>query len=157
MKPALKIVPRSPCAISNVLDCLGDKWSLLIVRDLIFYEKHEYKEFLASPEAIATNILSDRLRKLLSHDVVAECVHPENKSRKFYYLTKKGKDLLPLLVEMVLWADNHLPASEIMKPVASAIKRNRRKCLAQIISKTTEWERINLQTRSKTHVASSSK
>ncbi|MBC7996455.1 MAG: helix-turn-helix transcriptional regulator [Leptolyngbya sp.] len=144
MKPALKLVPRSPCAISNVLDCLGDKWSLLIVRDLIFYEKHEYKEFLASPESIATNILSDRLRKLLSYGIVAECIHPESKSRKFYYLTEKGKGLLPILVEMVIWADRNLPASEIMKPVATAIERNRKNFLVEIISKTTEWEMLNL-------------
>ena len=146
MKPTLKPVPRSLCAISNVLDCLGDKWSLLIVRDLIFYEKHEYREFLASPESIATNILSDRLRKLLSYGIVNECIHPENKSRKFYYLSKKGKELLPMLVEMVIWADNNLPESEVMKPTAMAIKLNRKKFLAGIISKTTEWERTNLGT-----------
>ncbi len=141
--------PRSACAISNVLDCLGDKWSLLIIRDLIFYEKHEYREFLASPECIATNILSSRLKKLLYHDIVAERVHPDVRTRKFYYLTEKGKELLPLLVEMVIWADKHLPASDVMKPIASQIKRNRNQLSVKILARTTEWEEKHVEQKPK--------
>lgn len=94
---------RSPCVIGNVLDVFGDRWTLLLIRDLLFSGKHEYKEFLASPEKIATNILADRLKRLAACGIIDEVSHPSNKSRKLYYLTTRGKDLLPMLVEMIRW------------------------------------------------------
>jgi DNA-binding HxlR family transcriptional regulator len=131
---------RSPCPISNVLDWLGDKWSLLIVRDVLFYGKHEYKEFLASPESIATNILADRLKRLTACGVLGELTHPENRSRKLYYVTESGKALLPILGEMVLWADAYMPPNEIIKQLATSIKANPAAVKAKMLAAASEWE-----------------
>ncbi len=95
---------RSDCPINYALESLGDKWTLLVVRDLVFEGKKFYKEFLASKEGIATNILSDRLKRLESQGIVASEVYEQQKTQKVYSLTNKGKDLIPLLVESILWS-----------------------------------------------------
>jgi DNA-binding HxlR family transcriptional regulator len=136
---------RSECVFSNFLDLLGDKWTLLIVRDLMFFGKHEYKEFLASPESIATNILSDRLKKLVAANIVDERVHPENKSRKFYYLTGKGKALLPTLIEMAKWGAVYFPDLERMQGVYARLRANPQdKLRAEVLKKLSAWELENL-------------
>ena len=143
-----KSSPRSPCAISNVLDIFGDKWTLLVVRDLIFHGKHEYKEFLSSPEGIATNILSDRLKRLLKAGVVEEIAHPENKSRKLYYLTKKGKALLPVLKEMLLWGEKFLPErTEVMKPVYARLASDGDSFGREILRQLRAWEKEYLPSK----------
>jgi len=136
---------RSECVFSNFLDLLGDKWTLLIIRDLMFFEKHEYREFLSSPESIATNILSDRLKKLVVANVIAERVHPENRSRKFYYLTTKGKELLPIMIEMAKWGAVHFPELERMQGVYEKLRANTsEKLCAQVLKKLSAWEKENL-------------
>ncbi|MEN0003513.1 MAG: helix-turn-helix domain-containing protein [Bacteroidota bacterium] len=102
-----KNIPRSDCPISFALDFLGDKWSLLVIRDLIFDGKRFYKEFLQSKEGIATNILSDRLKKLEQAGLVTSKVYEKLKTQKVYSLTQKGKDLIPVLVEIILWSAKH--------------------------------------------------
>jgi DNA-binding HxlR family transcriptional regulator len=133
--------PRSPCVFSNVLDIFGDRWTLLIIRDLMFFGKHEYKEFLASPEAIATNILASRLQKLLSVGIIAEIPHPENKSRKLYYLTRSGKDLLPVLIEMAKWGEMHLPEVEVMRTVFERMRKNPKAQIKSILRDLRNWEK----------------
>lgn len=135
--------PRSPCVISNVLDIVGDRWTLLIVRDLIFHGKHEYKEFLASPEAIATNILSDRLKRLVKAGMVNELSYPSNRSRKLYYLTAKGKALMPILIEMISWGDVYLPELKEMKPLFDRVRKDRKAFAAQIMQSLEKWETEN--------------
>jgi DNA-binding HxlR family transcriptional regulator len=130
-----------------MLDLIGDKWSLLIVRDILMYDKHEYKEFLSSPEAIATNILADRLKKLVKEGVLGVIPHPENKSRKLYYALKPAKDLLPVLGEMVVWADKHLPIADRMRPVAQTIRDNPAVLRRQILAASAEWEEKFLSSR----------
>jgi DNA-binding HxlR family transcriptional regulator len=139
-----KSAPRSECVFSNILDVLGDKWTLLIIRDLFFWNKHEFKDFLASPEAIATNILSDRLKKLLSSKIIAEQVHPENKSRKLYYLTEKGKDLLPILVEMAKWGTEYFPELPAMQSLYRRIKEDPKGLTRRALKATAEWEQQNI-------------
>ncbi len=139
--------PRSECVISNVLEVLGDKWTLLVVRDLLFFNKHEYKDFLCSPEAIATNILSERLKRLLSAGVIAEKVHPENKSRKFYYLTAKGKNLLPVLIEMAKWGMIYFPDLNAMQELYSQIANDESKLKTEILASIEEWENNHLLPR----------
>ena len=95
---------RSDCPISYALDFFGDKWTFLIIRDLAFEGKKFYSDFLSSKEGIATNILSDRLKKLEQNGVVEKSVYPELKTKKVYALTEKGKQLIPVLVEMILWS-----------------------------------------------------
>ncbi len=101
---------RSDCPISFSLDMLGDKWTLLILRDLMFAGKATYSEFLQSAEKVATNILADRLATLESQGFISKKVAPDKKSKFIYRLTDKGLDLLPLLVEVTLWGAKHSPA-----------------------------------------------
>jgi DNA-binding HxlR family transcriptional regulator len=86
---------------------LGDRWSLLIIRDMMVRGSRTYKEFLESWEGIATNILTDRLRKLEAHGIITTERDPSDGRRLIYLLTDKGIDLAPVLTEMVLWAAAH--------------------------------------------------
>ena len=98
---------RSNCPISSALDLIGDKWSLLIIRDLMFRSKQTYKDFTLSNETIATNILADRLVKLEAHGLITKGKTPGNKKTNLYSLTTKGLDLMPLLAEYILWSDKY--------------------------------------------------
>jgi len=102
--------PRSTCPISFSLDVLGDKWMLLILRDMVFAGKSTYGEFLQSPEKMATNILADRLATLDSQGFVTKQVAADKKSKFTYRLTEKGLDLIPLLGEIILWGAKYSPA-----------------------------------------------
>jgi DNA-binding HxlR family transcriptional regulator len=93
---------RSHCPINFTLELVGDSWSLLIVRDIMFERKRRYKDFLESPEGIATNILADRLAKLERYGIIEKLCDE-------YYLTRKGLDLLPVLTEMIGWGSRHDP------------------------------------------------
>ena len=96
-----QIVYRSQCPISTALDIFGDKWTLLVVRDLLFNEKKTYGEFLDSEEKIATNILADRLALLEMAGIISREKHPDSKLKILYKLTDKGIDLIPVLVEVI--------------------------------------------------------
>ena len=100
-------VCRSHCPINFVLETFGDKWTLLIVRDLMFKGKRTYGEFLESDEKISTNILADRLKRLEEHEIVQKTVAPDNRSKLIYSLTPKGKDLLPVMLEITAWSAKH--------------------------------------------------
>lgn len=94
---------RSGCPISCSLDLLGDKWSLLIVRDMVFVGKRYFKEFLSSDEGIASNILADRLQRLEATGIITKRSDPDSGRQVLYSLTEKGIGLIPLLVELVCW------------------------------------------------------
>ncbi len=98
---------RSPCPISNVLDLFGDKWSLLIVRD-IFLGKTRYSDFAQSPEHIPTNILASRLKQLERAGIIEKIAYCHKPLRYQYRLTAKGRDLMPCLDAMVEWALKHI-------------------------------------------------
>lgn len=118
-----KVKRRSDCPINYVLEIFGDKWAFLIIRDLIFKDKSHYNEFLQSEEKIATNILADRLLLLEESGIIIKKGDPSHGSKWIYSLSKKGMDLLPLLVEMIIWSakhDKHTAADK--KFVAEAIK-----------------------------------
>ena len=102
-----KIDFRSQCPISTALDIFGDKWSLLILRDLIFNNKNTYGEFLRTDEKIATNILADRLATLEAAGIISKHDHPESKVKVLYKLTEKGIDLIPVLVEIIVWSEKY--------------------------------------------------
>ncbi len=105
-----EIKPRSLCPVSHSLDVLGDKWTLLILRDIVFKDKSTYGAFLQSEEKIATNILADRLAMLESEGLVSKAVAADKKSKFTYRLTEKGIDLVPVLVELTLWGSKYNPA-----------------------------------------------
>lgn len=136
--------PRSECVICNVLELFGDKWTLLIIRDLFFFNKHEFKEFLASPEAIATNVLTDRLKRLLAAGVIAELRCPENRSRKFYFLTEKGKDLFPVLAEMAKWGAKYLPDLPAMQDLYRRLRTEPDLLRLELFALINEWETAHL-------------
>lgn len=100
---------RSTCPVSTSLDVLGDKWTLLILRDMLFAGKSTYGQFLQSEEKIATNILADRLAVLESQGILSKAVAADKKSKFTYRLTEKGVDIVPLIVELVLWGAKHCP------------------------------------------------
>jgi len=97
------------CPITFALDIFGDKWSLIILRDILFKEKKYYGEFLGSAEKISTNILASRLLKLESEGLISKTRDPDNLSKYIYQLTDKGKDLLPLMLDMIEWSVKYNP------------------------------------------------
>src|SRR6266566_329315 len=98
---------RSGCPLNASVEILGDRWSLLIIRDMMLRGFRSFKEFLESYERIATNILADRLRKLEAYGIISTARDPSDGRRLIYSLTAKGIDLAPVLAEMVLWAAAH--------------------------------------------------
>ncbi len=100
-------LPRSGCPIGIALDTVGDAWSLLIVRDLMFKDKQTYNDFLQGGEGIASNILADRLRRLEAADIVEKRRDAADARSFVYRLTAKGIDLAPVLVELVIWSARH--------------------------------------------------
>lgn len=127
-----KIKKRSFCGISSALDILGDKWSLLIIRDILFDKKNTYGDFLNSDEKIATNILADRLIKLELDGILVKQGHPDSKAKYLYKLTPKGIDLMPVLMEIVVWSDKYLEISERGKSFAKHIKKDREGLIKKI-------------------------
>ncbi|WP_434111329.1 winged helix-turn-helix transcriptional regulator [Methylocaldum sp. GT1TLB] len=101
---------RSQCPVAASLDLLGDKWSLVIVRDLMI-GKRKYKDFQDSPESIPTNILANRLRKLEGDGIIEKRPYQEKPVRYEYALTRKGADLLPVLQQLALWGHKHIQGS----------------------------------------------
>ena len=98
---------RSGCPLNASVEMLGDRWSLLIIRDIMVRGYRTFKEFLSSDERIATNILADRLRRLESYGIITSQPDPSDGRKLHYILTAKGMDLAPVLTEMVLWAAAH--------------------------------------------------
>jgi DNA-binding HxlR family transcriptional regulator len=98
---------RSDCPISFSLDMFGDKWSLLIVRDVLFAGKQTFNEFLRSDEGIARNILADRLIQLEEKGILAKRGHPTDGRKDLYKLTEKGLDLIPIILDMSAWGNKH--------------------------------------------------
>ena len=98
---------RSGCPLNASVEMLGDRWSLLIIRDMMLRGARTYKELLEGYEGIATNILADRLRRLVAHGIISTKPDPSDGRKLIYLLTSKGIDLAPVLTEMVLWAAAH--------------------------------------------------
>jgi DNA-binding HxlR family transcriptional regulator len=100
---------RSDCPINFSLETFGDMWSLLIVRDIVYFGKKTYGEFLDSDEHIATNILASRLYQLEQKGILAKTRCETDKRKEIYILTEKGLDLIPILLEMANWGAHHDP------------------------------------------------
>ena len=98
---------RSDCPISCVLDLIGDKWTLLVLRDMMFFNKRQFFEFLESPEKISTNILTDRLHKLEQSGVIAKEPYSSHRYRFAYHVTETGLELKPILTEIGKWGLKH--------------------------------------------------
>lgn len=116
---------RSECPISCSLEIFGDKWSLLIIRDMMFFNKSTYGDFLKSAEGIATNILASRLQGLEENKLIEKLEHPDSKAKVLYKLTQKAIDLLPIMVEIHLWAEKYLDISVEIKAMLKEAKNGK--------------------------------
>lgn len=116
---------RSQCPISCSLDIFGDKWSLLIIRDMMFANKSTYGDFLKSAEGIATNILASRLQSLEDNKLIEKLEHPDSKAKVLYKLTQKAIDLLPIIVEVHLWAEKYFDIPADLKVMIKEAKKDK--------------------------------
>jgi DNA-binding HxlR family transcriptional regulator len=102
-----KVTPRSGCPVAISLDTIGDRWSLLIIRDMMVRGYRSFKQFQESGEGIATNILADRLQKLMAAGIIGAEVDEIDARRLNYRLTDKGIELAPMLLELLIWGARH--------------------------------------------------
>ena len=133
-----RITGRSRCPISTTLDILGDKWTLLIIRDLMLTGKRTYSEFLQSEEKIATNILADRLLILEKSGIIEKKAFPGNKVKNLYQLTPKGIDLMPVLFEIILWGDKYFEIPERVHRLAEEIRKDRNGMIKEVSRRLAE-------------------
>jgi DNA-binding HxlR family transcriptional regulator len=103
---------RSGCPINLTLEVIGDKWSLLILRDMMFGRKRHFRELMRSEEGISSNILADRLKRLVEQGLLTKADDPSHKQKGIYSLTEQGIELLPVLAQMAVWGRKYLPVSE---------------------------------------------
>lgn len=108
---------RSTCPISTALELVGDRWTLLVIRDLVFAHKRHFREFLQSEEAISSNVLADRLDSLVQSGIVRKTADPTHAQKAVYSLTAKGVDLLPLLSAMSAWSQKYYPTTRRVEAV----------------------------------------
>lgn len=115
---------RSGCPINLALEVIGDKWSLLIIRDMIFGNRRHFREFLTqSLEGIASNILADRLKRLTDQGIITRAEDPTHRQKTIYSLTEKGIDLLPILAEMSAWGLKYQPVTEELSIRAQLLQK----------------------------------
>lgn len=126
---------RSGCPISIALETLGDAWSLLIVRDLMFKERRTFNEFLNAEERIASNILADRLQRLEANKIVTKRRDPIDARRIVYRLTEKGIALAPVLIELVVWSAHHA-RTDAPPSVVEEMAADPKACIARL---RMEW------------------
>ena len=128
--------PRSRCPLNASVEILGDRWSLLIIRDMMLRGAKTFKDFLKCDEGIATNILAGRLRKLVDYGILTVRADPSDGRTRIYRLSDKGIDLAPVLTEMVLWAAAHEDVGN--QELARLMNQDKRKFIAGIIRRWAE-------------------
>jgi DNA-binding HxlR family transcriptional regulator len=126
---------RSGCPLNASVEMLGDRWSLLIIRDMMLLGYRSFKQFLNSHERIATNILANRLRRLENYGIITSSPDPSDGRKLIYSLTKKGQDLAPVLTEMVLWAAAHEETGN--QALVRLMRKDKAKFLAEIRKRWT--------------------
>ncbi|WP_206997236.1 winged helix-turn-helix transcriptional regulator [Trinickia mobilis] len=133
MKTTYKEV-RSHCPVTYALEIFGDRWSLLIVRDIVFAGKKTYGEFLKSEEGFATNILASRLACLEEQGILSKAPSSADRRKDFYTLTEKGLDLIPILLNIILWSAKHDSKSDMRrrKEFAARLNRNAQKVSEEV-------------------------
>lgn len=135
---------RSDCPISSSLDIFGDKWSLLIVRDLMLYKSRTYGDFTKSAERIATNILANRLQMLENNGIIIKLPYPDNKLKGLYRLSPKGVDLIPALIEIALWGGKNISNTDDGSPFLKEVKKNKTKFLKKIMDELLQANETNI-------------
>lgn len=122
-RPAEDADHRSYCPINLSLEIFGDRWTLLVLRDMMFGNKRHFRDFLQSDELIASNILAARLKLLLEHGIVTKADDPTHKQKAIYSLTEKGIALLPIIVQIGAWGSRHVPVAKKLDARARAFIR----------------------------------
>jgi len=125
---------RSHCPINFALETFGDKWTLLVIRDLLFKGKRYYSDFLESGEGISTNILADRLKALETSGLIQKRVDPNKRSKMIYSLTEKGLGLLPVMLEITAWSKQYDSLSNAPDEFMQAFKQDKDALAAQILA-----------------------
>jgi DNA-binding HxlR family transcriptional regulator len=138
------IEKRSGCPISSSLDIFGDKWSLLIVRDLMLHKTRTYGDFTKSAEKIATNILANRLLVLEENGIIVKQPYPDNKVKGLYKLSQKGIDLIPAVIEIALWGGKYQCNSEEDSPFLKEVKKNKTKFLKNMMDKLLADDEVKM-------------
>jgi DNA-binding HxlR family transcriptional regulator len=128
---------RSHCPVNFALEVIGDSWSLLIVRDIVFWGKNTYGEFMNSAEHIATNVLASRLAHLEDKGILVKKPHPTDKRKEVYELTEQGLDLIPVLLEMCGWSSTYDPLTEAPKDFVAQVYANR-EAMFKLIRETVQ-------------------
>lgn len=126
-----EIIPRSECPLSYSLDLFGDRWTLLILRDMIFFGRCSYSEFLHSYEKIASNVLSERLQTLQANGFIKKHTAPSKKSKFIYTLTDKAIALIPAITEIILWGDQYSPY-RMPAILSEMLKKNKEKTICAL-------------------------
>lgn len=129
---------RSGCPINLSLEVFGDKWTLLILRDMMFGGKRHFRELLRSEEGISSNILADRLRKLVEEGMITRADDPTHKQKAIYSLTEKAIALVPVFVQLGVWGSRYLPASEELSVSARVLEEGGPKMWEQFMSELRE-------------------
>jgi DNA-binding HxlR family transcriptional regulator len=124
---------QSGCPIAFTLDVIGDKWTLLIIRDMIFKGRRYFGEFLEANEKIATNILTDRLKKLEDSEIITKTQDPEHQKKYIYELTPKGVGLIPVILEVILWGTKNDPNTTTPKELFRRLNKDKSKFTQEII------------------------
>jgi DNA-binding HxlR family transcriptional regulator len=124
------------------MEIFGDRWTFLIVRDLMFKGKHYYGEFLLSEEKIATNTLADRLSMLENNGIISKSSDPSHKQKIMYSLTKKGIDLVPVLVEFIMWSAKYDENSAVEMKFVKSVKRDKVGVISKITNSLVEELRV---------------
>jgi DNA-binding HxlR family transcriptional regulator len=124
--------PRSHCPISYGLDIVGDRWTLLVLRDLIIVGRRHFREFLAADEGIASNILTARLKQLEACGILSRRPDPDDARQVIYEPTPKGLDLLPVMLELARWGATYDPKTAAPKELVRQIETERQKVIRRI-------------------------
>ncbi|TDF94811.1 transcriptional regulator [Paenibacillus piri] len=120
---------KSRCPINFSLETIGDNWSMLIVRDIVYFGKKTFNEFLHSEEGISTNILTARLIHLEQKNVLSKMPHPTDKRKEVYCLTEKGLNLIPILLELAIWGFTHDEKTEAPQSWFDVIQADKEKVI----------------------------
>ena len=116
---------QTGCPVAFGLDTFGDRWSLLIIREIMLTDKKTYSEFMEADEGIASNILIDRLKHLEAEGILEKSRDPDNRRSFIYSLTKKGRDLAPIIMEIIIWSGAHDDRSIAMRGALEKINKDR--------------------------------
>ena len=143
---------RSACVMNRMVEVIGDQWSLLIIRDIMFMNRRYFRELLTkSLEGIATNILADRLQRLVEQGIIVKSDDPTHKQKAIYSLTEKGIELFPLLMEIVAWGNKHLPAAKL-RGLAQVLEEGGAELQAEFMAELRESHLGKFATRKKSRV-----